>query len=197
MDSTVTITFQGPDFTEPPRHTEGNPHWAEGFSTTVLHFDLDYGALTVVPEGADGTNLVLARRTERFQNEDGQEIGRESVCWKIDPEDELLAALPEIARYAGLKFGRVLVTCDAEQQAPFMPLSLREQVRDALEGDSNDEEHSTLARVADHYGVEYVPNGGEITKADLARAIRCNEGRTLSPAETRRILHLIDRVEST
>lgn len=103
----VTVCFQGPDW-HPTRYPNPDKSWDGGFSLDVLGFDVDYGMLTVYPPGDEmNINLTLAHRAP-YMNEDGEECG--DIGWEVWPEAQLLDSMPELEKYVGRRYGRVIVT---------------------------------------------------------------------------------------
>lgn len=106
---TVTIMFQGPDWNFERNPKARHKEIQNGFSLTVLGFDLDYMTLTVYPQvdGEMDINLRIAE-VSPYMNEDGMECG--DIGWRIEPEQNALRKMPELGPYVGCIFGRVIVS---------------------------------------------------------------------------------------
>ncbi len=109
----VTLTFQSPDWNElrNPR-PEDMRDYSDGFFEVEVKcdgFDLDHGSVTIYPDLDTGDNLVLANPAP-YCNENGDECG--DIGWCIEPEQDLLAAMPELVEHAGRRFGRLIVTAE-------------------------------------------------------------------------------------
>jgi hypothetical protein len=103
----VVIEFQSADHNA-ERNPLGTGAWDVGFNIEAAGFDLDHDSLTVYPRGIEmDENLTLARKAP-FMNESGEECGM--IGWIVQPEPRLLRHYPELAPWAGRRYGRVIVT---------------------------------------------------------------------------------------
>ncbi len=98
----INITFQGRDWSA--AMPENMP---DDFGLVFAGYDLDYGSMTVYTNFDDGMNHTLAVPAAMC-NEEGIPIGDRG--WRIAPDPELLAKRPDLGRYIGLVYGRILVT---------------------------------------------------------------------------------------
>lgn len=98
----INITFQGRDWSS--AMPENMP---DQFGLIFAGYDLDYGSITVYTTFDDGINHTLAVPAAMC-NEEGVPIGERG--WRIEPDPELLAKRPDLGRYVGLVYGRILVT---------------------------------------------------------------------------------------
>lgn len=109
----VIIQFQGPDFNE-KRQPDINAAINNQPSFVIEGYDLDYATMTVYPRNMlMDYNMILAHRC-KLMNEEGVECGK--IAWKIDPEPDLLRAMPEIAPWVGYRYGRIIVTSEDQSK---------------------------------------------------------------------------------
>lgn len=98
----VDIMFQGPDWSasRPDDHPDE-------IILTFESFDLDYGCITVDHDLDEGHNWTLAEPAPMC-NENGDPLGE--IGWRIAPDEELLRLRPDLHKFLGFVFGRVIVT---------------------------------------------------------------------------------------
>jgi hypothetical protein len=83
---------------------------------------------------------------------------RLAVCTTEPQASEYISTLPNaldgIYYIDGPCTEPVILTPEAPQE-PYMTPELSSEIKDALEGDSNDAEHDALSSVADHFGIPW------------------------------------------
>ena len=126
----VNLTLQSPSFDD--KNLARFPGVFEVPYMTYVGFDLDHSAVTVYVDD-NGCNYTLAVRAD-YMNEDGVDCG--PIGYEVKPEPEVIAAHPELAKFVGWRFGRVIVTDGSGEGCAVVDMSGDTPIRELVKGQS-------------------------------------------------------------